>query len=261
MPEFVHYEVTQKLPAWGRALTKGFGAQVARLDRPALLGQGYTHIVAGLQFGALEILEAVRAAGEPYVFADRAYFGGGHESGRMRVTLNAYQKNWVARHEAMPKSVTARRWGVQLSPWRKSGSFVLVVPPSPQVEQLFGIDWTGFASHIRAVTGREVRVSPKADRNKSPLAQRLRDCHCVITWSSNVAVEAIVAGIPAYVSEVSAAAPVARTLGNALRDIEEPRMTDRSAWVDSLAWGQFTLNEIASGFAREVVMEPACIPA
>jgi hypothetical protein len=77
-----------------------------------------------------------------------------------------------------------------------------------------------------------------------------------VTWTSNVAVEAIVAGVPAFVSRYSAAAPMAGMLDTLEHRIETPPMPDgREGWAASLAYGQFTLAEIASGYCAEIVMD------
>lgn len=253
MPDFVHYQVMQKNPAWGQAITKGFRARVARIDQPQL-GRGFVHIVAGLQFGALQTFKEIRAAGEPYIFVDRAYFGGGSKSGRMRMTLNAYQQNWIAPARG------GRDWGIALQPWRRDGDFVMVVPPSPEVEQVFCIRWErDWMPRIRAATARPIVVSPKSDRDKSPIADRLKGCYAVVTWTSNVAVDAICAGVPAFVAGESAAVAVAHPIGAVAEWIERTRVSPRrDVWANSLAHGQFTVEEVRSGFAREIVMESAC---
>lgn len=257
MPDFLHYQITQKNPRWGEAITEGFRARVARPEAGAVLARGYTHIIAGLQFGALEVLQAVRAAGEPYIFADRAYFGGGYHSGRMRLTRNAYQYNGVPRSR---DGMRARVFGVRLEPWRLRGDFVMVVPPSPQVEDLFGIAWErDWMPRIRAASDLPIVVSQKSDRDVSPIAERLKACHAVVTWTSNVGVDAICAGVPVVCSPASAAWPMAQDINDV--EILLPyarRNMDRSEWLASLAWAQFTVNEIAGGFAQDVVMERAC---
>lgn len=255
VPEFVNYQVREKVPAWGAALTKGFGARIAN-PGAALLGRGLTHIIAGLQFGNLETLRAVRAAGEPYIFVDRAYFGGGIESGRMRITFGGYQQWWVRRDV---DGLRAREFGVRLEPWRLGGDCVMVVPPSAAVQAAFGIHWhRDWLPKIRAATDRELVVSPKSDRDRAPLGERLKRCYAVVTWTSNVAVDAICAGVPAFCYGESAAQPVAYHLDEVDLLLSFPRRhVDRAAWAASLAWGQFTVNEVASGFAREIVMEQA----
>jgi hypothetical protein len=241
---------------WGKArhfteaVVAGFPGRVRDIE-PGKLAKDCIHVLGGLQFGVLELMREIRAKGEPYVFFDRAYFQGGTYTQQIRLTRDAYQKHWV---EEGVESGRVRRWGVRLEPWRQTGDFVMVVPPSAEVEHLFGIEgWLEKTLLRFRGCVRRIVVSPKNDRDKSPLIERLEGCHAVVTWTSNVAVEAIVAGIPAFVSPYSAARPMAGSLEEL--DIENPPRPDREAWVASLAWGQFTVDEIASGFARERIME------
>ena len=214
------------------------------------------HIVGGLQFGALYRMREIRAAGMPYIFYDRAYFGGGPHSDRLRITRGAYQKHAIERGRWDNRlSSRAAALGVELDPWRASGSHILLVPPGEAIRALFGLgDWEAETlARLKACTDRPVRVSRKPD--PVPLSIRLRDCHCVVTWTSNVAVEAICAGVPAVCAFWSAAGPVAGNLDELEAYIERPLKPEREAWAESLAWGQFNLDEIRSGFARAVIME------
>ena len=245
----VHYQVTRKNRHHGEAIIRGFGAravpaEIKHLEADAL------HLIGGLQHGSLELMRQAMAGGEPYVFFDRAYFGGGPGTDRLRIVPSAYQHDWIA-----PRPPDRfERTGVELKPWRTDGRHILLVPPAQAIRTLFGIDgWLeATTQRLKACTDRPVMVSIKPDPR--PLADRLRDCWCVVTWTSNVAVEALCAGIPAFVSRYSAAAPVAGMLEEIDR-IETPPMPDRSAWAWSLAYGEFDLSEIASGFARSVIME------
>lgn len=246
------YVQYQKAAHFTEALVKGFPGKKVNLQG-GRKARGLTHVIGGLQFGALELLQQIRAERERYIFFDNAYFGGGTRTDRLRLTLNGYQK---ARIDGEDRP--ARDWGVAIEPWRPAGEFVLVVPPSEAVTRLFGLEaWLDATlARLRSCTTRPVRVSPKADRDKSPLRARLESCHAVVTWSSNVAVEAVCMGVPAFVSGESAARPVCRGLEALEGQIEDPLRVDderRAAWQRSLAWGQFTVDEIASGFAREVL--------
>lgn len=219
-------------------------------DKP---GMRAVHIIGGLQFGALERLREIRAANLDYVFYDRAYFGGGPQSDRLRITARAYQKHLL---DLDAPAGRAARIGVELQPWREGGTHIMVVPPGEAIRALFGLgNWEAETmARLKRATERQAWISRKG-AEQPPLAERLRDCWAVVTWSSNVAVEAICAGVPAFVSSWSAAAPVAGNLAELEARIEAPRRPEREAWAESLAWGQFNLEEIRSGFARSVVME------
>lgn len=214
---------------------------------------GALHLVGGLQHGSLSIMKQVLSGRDPYVFADRAYFGGGPGTDRLRLTLSAYQQDWVT----VRPDDRLRALRVDFKPWRNSGRHILLVPPGPAICELFELgDWCGKTlRRLSACTDRPVEVSFKGDPR--PLAERLAGCHCVVTYSSNVAVDAIVAGVPAVCAPMAAAGPVASHLDELEREIEAPRMQDRELWAASLAYGQFTIDEIRSGYARAVVLGDA----
>lgn len=244
----VHYLIEQKNAHHGRAILQGFKARQAAAAGP--LAKDALHLIGGLQHGSLELMEKVLDEGLPYVFFDRAYFAGGPGSNRLRAVPSAYQKHW---NERWPED-RSKALGVELRPWRKTGSHILVVPPGPAIRRLFRIEKM-WADPLRLVppTDRRVVVSPKGDH--VPLAERLKDCWCVVTWTSNVAVEAVCAGIPVFVAHQSAAAPVGLELHQLSERLESPWLPEhREAWAASLSYGQFSVDEIASGFAAAIVM-------
>lgn len=244
----VHYQVTRKNRHHGEAIIKGFGARAVPAENTRL-EPGALHLVGGLQHGSLELMQQLLGKGEPYVFFDRAYFGGGPGSDRLRVVPSAYQHHWITPRP----SDRFDRQRCELKPWRSDGRHILLVPPAQAVRTLFGIDgWVEeTVGRLKACTDRPVMVSIKPDPR--PLADRFRNCWCVVTWTSNVAVEGACAGIPAFVSRHSAAAPISSTLDQLEARIETPAMPDRTKWAWSLAYGEFDLSEIESGYARSVL--------
>lgn len=248
---FAVYAQYVKARHFTEAIVQGFPGRVRNIE-PGRLASGCVHVFGGLQFGCLELFRQIRRLGEPYVFFDRAYFGGGTFTDRLRLTRGAYQRHWVEDGDA----ARLAKWGVELEPWREGGEFVVVVPPSPEVEALFGLKgWEAETlKRLDACTDRPVMVSRKSDRDASPLRDRLANCHAVVTWTSNVAVEAVCMGIPAFVSPWSAARPAASALERLEAELEQPARPDRAAWAVSLAGGQFTVDEIAGGVAREVLL-------
>ena len=248
MRDPVHYLVEQKTRELGLAIATGWQARTVPSTR-ATLERGALHLIGGLQYGSMELLHEARETGEPYVFFDRAYFGGGPASGRLRVVPNAYQHH---RLNAAPGGMNrlGQVWNEGIAPWKTGGRHLLVIPPSAAICRLFHLgDWEArILAQLNAVTDRPVRVSYKGD--PVPLAERLRDCHAVIAFTSNVAVEAVMAGVPAFCSVLAAAAPVCRPLEDIAVHLEQPVRPEREAWAEGLAWGQWTIDEIRSGAAR-----------
>lgn len=143
---------------------------------------------------------------------------------------------------------TARKLVPQFRPWRRTGKHIVLAVPGPDFGRPFGFDcenWhQGAYQCLKQRTDRPIRVRPRvADY---PLAVDLKDAWALVTHSSNVAVDAVQAGIPVFVEPTSSAAPV----GNLdYRNIETPVMPDRQDWWDSLMCQQFTLDEMRRGLA------------
>jgi hypothetical protein len=70
--------------------------------------------------------------------------------------------------------------------------------------------------------------------------------HAVISHSSNPGPQAILAGVPAFVSTSSLAYEAANDI-DFLHDIEEPIMPDRQQWLNDYAYTEYTIEEIAQG--------------
>lgn len=242
--DYVHYYSSRKNPHHGDAILQGFNARKVPVEMERL--EKGVHIVGGLQFGSLSLMRQLRKNNEPFVFVDRAYFNGGPGSNRLRIVNNAYQHNWM--QAGLPRLDKS----VQVKPWRKSGNCIMVVPPSQAIASLFELgDWERKTlEKLDEVTQRPVFVSYKGDR--LPLEERLKKCHAVVTYSSNVAVEATCFGVPSFVGPNSAALPVS---GGSLENIDHPNYADddkRNEWVNFLQWGQFSIDQIQSGYARKI---------
>ena len=70
--------------------------------------------------------------------------------------------------------------------------------------------------------------------------------HAVISHSSNPGPQAVLNGVPAFVSPSSLAYDAANDL-DFLHDIENPYKPDRQQWLNDYAWTEFTVEEIADG--------------
>ena len=111
-----------------------------------------------------------------------------------------------------------------------------------------GIDakqWTAaVVAEVSRHTDRPVIVKHKDGK---PLV--FDDAWCMVTHSSNAAVDAVVAGVPVVTLGNSACGPVSWTWA----DIENPFWPDREPWAWNLADNQFTIEEMKSGEAWNAV--------
>jgi len=72
----------------------------------------------------------------------------------------------------------------------------------------------------------------------------LEEAHCVISHSSNPGLQAIIAGVPAFVSKDSLALPVANI---DYSQIENPNRPDRIRWFNDLLYTEYLIPEISAG--------------
>jgi hypothetical protein len=202
--------------------------------------------VYGILRGTGPLLRQAQREQRNWIYLDNGYFKPGHYDGFFRVTCNAYQ------FATRGKPDLSRLWrlGVDLKPWRKTGRHVLVCPPSTVFAEHMGVNRAEWLTNTTQVlvrrTDREIRVRIKPiDGVAVPLQDDLRECHAVVTLNSNVAVEALVAGVPVFCHAISAASPMAR---HDVNFIEEPGLPDgRLEWAATLAANQWTLAEMRDG--------------
>jgi len=153
-----------------------------------------------------------------------------------------------------------RRLNTDLKPWRGTdkSKYILLcgqVPWDANVEHIHMDDW--LVQSYRAIckrTNRKVlfRPHPRAlgriringlDEHSGPVDWN--QVHAVVTFNSNVAVEAVINGVPAFVDDIgSMALPVS---SRSLADIEAPWYPARERWAQDLAYTQWTPAEMRKG--------------
>lgn len=186
-----------------------------------------------------------RRAGQEFYFCDNGYFDTGRGS-YFRVTRNALQHHGLGRSDGKRFASL----GVQIEPWR-SGEHVVVCLQSDTFMRIHAHRSSdAIVAAVRSRTKRLVRVR-KWSANKPLLGDSLRKelagAHCLVTWSSASAVQAILSGVPAICLGASAASPMA---GSSLGELETPPRPDgREMWAGVLADNQWTLTEIREGLA------------
>jgi len=134
--------------------------------------------------------------------------------------------------------------GNQIRPWNKNGDHILIADTLPDYWKLFSDpDWTKrTARRLLAVTKRPIRIRDK--ESKVSLYDDLKNAHCLVAHGSIAAVESVVMGCPVFVEPMSAAALVGST---DFEQVETPVYPERLPWLHSLAYCQFTEDEIVNG--------------
>lgn len=135
----------------------------------------------------------------------------------------------------------------KLAPAKRGGRHVVVIPPSGLVEQLY-------RAHLWLPTTLQ-RLAESTDRpvvTKQKDGRTMRDAcngaHAVVTFGSVAGVEAAMLGYPVFAGPICPTRPIS---AGRLEDIETPAEADREAWLRSLSYAQWTLDEIERLNLRE----------
>lgn len=144
-----------------------------------------------------------------------------------------------------------------LRPWRgHAGEHVLIMGQVPGDAALAGVDiaaWYRSTAQALRSEGLPVAFRPhpqaptarveQAETSTGTLADALARAMWVVTYNSNSAVDAALAGVPVVASDPGSMAwPIAG------RDpLSPPPTRDRTDWAARLAWCQWTPDEIAGG--------------
>ena len=99
---------------------------------------------------------------------------------------------------------------------------------------------------LKENSDRSVRVRQKSAMKTRPLAKDLENCWAIIVWKSNATTEALINGIPVFVTDSNCS--TFRMGKSDFSQIENPYYSnDREQFFWNLAANEWTLNEIAKG--------------
>ena len=143
--------------------------------------------------------------------------------------------------------------------WKKMDGPILLVTPSAKPCNYYNINrdqWvTDTITEIKKYTDRPIIIRDKGLRRErlgdnSVPAQLLRDnIHCLVTYNSIAATEAISMGVPAIALAPGAAGELCT---DSISKIESPYFPDEDkviAWQNWLAYCQYTTTELRTGLA------------
>ena len=222
-----------------------------------------------------KIIKQCWADKRPFFYIDTGYFGnriGPRNPGGWklyhRIVYNDLQHGDMLTRPA-------DRWeqlGIPLKPWRRTGRRILIAAPDDKPCVFYGTTAQAWLEHIvstlRQHTDRDIVIRQRQGnvyvRTRNPgtnFESALQDdIFAVVCFNSSAAIEAVINGIPAFVTApCHAARPVAL---DDICKIETPFYADmdlRRAWVSHLAWGQFHIKEMSSGRAQRMLEDTKTI--
>ena len=201
---------------------------------------------------------ACQEAGRNFYYIDTGYFGNERKKLYHRITKNNMQYLGPVKHRPRDR-LAATGWSARKF---RPGRNILLAPPSQKLLMCYNIDleqWLAETmTNLRLFTDREIIVRDKQSRSVRQSTDTMemaleRDVHCLVTFSSIAAVEAIMHGKPAIVLGPSAAAPVCSTTINDIEKPYIPTLDEVEEWAANLAYCQFSELEMRDGTAWRIL--------
>jgi hypothetical protein len=216
-----------------------------------------------------QIWQRYRQANKPVIVLE---VGGLRRNKSFKIGINGVNR----KADFANQEVDDTRWPLfkhTLKPWKQTGDNIIILGQHDASEQ-----WNGMPSmnswfeeqinEIRKHTTKPIQVRPHPrnpvgfdprkyknvsmirpvmDRNTiddTNFKDTLKNAWAVVNHSSNPAMEAVINGIPVFVSESS----LCYDVGNhSLANINNPKMPDRQEWTNKLSYTEWFPEEIAKG--------------
>ncbi len=223
----------------------------------------------GRMANSKKVWERYRSQGKPVVVLE---VGGLRRNKSFKVAINGINRDADFANQIFDD----KRWPLfqhELRPWNPTGDIIVICGQHDSSEQWSGLPkmnlWIAKQiEQIRKITTRPILVRPHPrnhiqfkesdfDNVKVRLPKRdyrtyddtdfkaaLGRTWAVVNHSSNPAMEAVIQGIPVFVSESS----LCYDVGNAnLSDMNTPAMPNRHSWANKIAYTEWFEDEIAQG--------------
>jgi hypothetical protein len=215
-----------------------------------------------------------------FYYIDTGYFGNftspGNPTGKKlfhRIVKNDVQKHWLETHpsdrwQELCKIDPRYQW----KGWKKKGKKILIIVPNKKSCVFYGYEnpksrdleiegktpWlTNTIDTIKKHTDMEIVIREKGSRSArqhhSIFDALDEGIFATVAFNSIAALESVIYGIPSFITVPCAASPLALT---DLSQISKPFYPDESLvhqHCASLAYGQFTVEEISNGTAWKLL--------
>ena len=191
---------------------------------------------------------------------DTGYFGNKKRKTIFRLSVNNFQNTDPIIDRP------ADRWerlGLEQYSF-KQGSSIVIVPPDRKIVHTLGLGsedkWINETIlKMKSFTDREIKIrkrpEPRADRVVLNTFKDFikDDTFCVVGYSSNALVEAAMHDIQVIALGHSATKSLYRYQLGDIEKIKPAYPSDKQAWLNHLAYSQFTREELLSGLAWKLI--------
>jgi hypothetical protein len=208
---------------------------------------------------SLDLIYQLRENKISFINIDKGYFRNRKSNSHWRMSFNSFQQTKIFE---VPADRLENNFGISIKDWKKHGSYILILVPNPRPLMYYVgtediVNWAlEIKNKLLNFTDRKIFIRFKNSTTKGldPLSKYLEDCYAVVTLQSLGCVESIIKGVPVIALAEDSCANSLCT--NKLEDIENLNYPDnRYEWLKSLSYGQFTTEEMRSGYAIRIIEE------
>lgn len=215
-------------------------------------------------------VESCKKIGRDFYYIDTGYFGNfpskGNPGGKKRyhrIVKNENQHTKVNeyspdRWNMIVESDNRLKW----TGWKNYDKKILLVMPNPKACRYYDYDYDSWVKsterEIRKYCDLPIEIRVKGSRTYRNSEYSIYDAfdsgvYATVAFNSIGALESILYGIPAFVTVPCAATPLANTDLSKLTSPYYPEKSLIEKHCHGLAYGQFTLEEIESGYAWKIL--------
>lgn len=243
-------------------LALGSRGQLINLEKLKVQDITVPVIIRGNSKSKIEAINVCKQRGLTWYNVDTGYLGNGALKHYHRIAKNNYQNL-----EPMVDRPSDRldRIKFKIHKRKKSGSDILVCPPSSKVMKAYNLDLDQWLEQtiqeIKKNTDRNIVVRVKEQNRKVRIASDPitvafdNNVHAVVTYNSIAALEAVMHGLPAFTLGPNAAEPLCNTELHKIDDPYYPSKDRVEHMLRHLSYCQFTEEEFKNGTAWSIINE------
>lgn len=218
-----------------------------------------TLVIRGIGSGSRRAIIHCWETSRDFYAIDTGYFGNNKHKFWHRVTKNSLQNTGPIVSRPLDRLEAI---GYEFKPFT-SGRKILICPPSDKAMSLWNQgtakEWTdNIVENLKALTDRpiEIRMKPiRRERISTNTIQQVLadDVHCLVTYNSIAATEALMEGKPAITLGPNAAQLVCETDLSKIENPRTPTKEEMLAFMAHLSYAQFSVEEMSSGYAWKIL--------
>jgi lipopolysaccharide biosynthesis glycosyltransferase len=218
-------------------------------------------LMRGVGKATREAVQHCWDTGRQFYYIDTGYFGNAKSKskGWHRITKNNLQNLGPIIERPTDRLL---RWKFKKF---RPGKKILICPPSEKVMMLFNqpspAEWTEqVVAQLKTFTDRPIEVRMKPNRTQRISNNSLEDAlddevHCLVTYNSIAALEALMHGKPAIALGPNCASMVCNTNLNDVENLHIPDKDEMTSLMAHLSYAQFSRDEMMNGYAWDIINE------